>query len=143
MRRLLITLLVTLSLPVGAEQVLEQDGYVLHYVDLNSLELTPDIARQYGVERSKARGLVIMNLQGDDGGFDSVPAKVSGKIRNLIGQQRMEWLRSVQEQDAEYHIASFRFSHLETMRFEFEVWPDGAERPLTLKYNRQYYTPGR
>lgn len=136
-------LLMLLCLPAQAEQMLEQNGYQLHYMAMVTSELPPDVASAYGIVRSRKQGIVVLNLQHVDAPLTSVASQTNGRIRNLIGQERLDELREVQEQDALYWIATFDFSHLETMRFEFQVTPEGRQTPLQLKFSQQFYTPGR
>ncbi len=138
---LLLSLL--LAVPAAAEQVLESGIWRLHYIAMVSTELTPDVARAYGITRSRKRGVLVLNLQRSDAPLVSQPAQVTGRIRNLIGQERLGELREVTEQEARYWIADFGFSHLETMRFDFSVLPHGESVPLTLKFSQQFYTPPR
>ncbi len=126
-----------------AEQVLESGDYRLHYIAMVSSELSPEVAQAYGIRRSRNIGIVVLNLQHVATPLLSQSAQVSGRIRNLIGQERLEELRMIEEQDARYWIASFDFSHLETMRFEFSVDPEGSAPPFVLKFSQQFYTPGR
>jgi hypothetical protein len=132
-----------------AEQMLESQGYQLHYMAMVSSDLDPDVAAAYGITRSRKQGVLMLNLQDKKTPFKSAPSLTNGRIRNLIGQERLKTLREVREQDAIYWVADFAFSHLETMRFDFEVQPLDAQgekttaQPLLLKFNQQFYTPGR
>lgn len=126
-----------------AEQSVRQGPWVLHYMTMNTTELTPEVAKSYGVTRSRKRGLLMLNLQRADTPLVSVDHETTGTIRNLIGQTRGENLRRVQEQDAIYTLVEFRYSHLETMRFDFEVLPSGERSPVHLNFSQQLYTPGR
>ena len=131
------------SLPSWAEQMVEEGGYQLHYMAMVTSDLSPEVAKAYGITRSHKEGVAILNLQKSSAPLISVPAQVKGRIRNLIGQERLDDLREVREQDAIYWLATFDFSHLETMRFDLEVTPNGEKRPLVVKFSQQFYTPGR
>lgn len=144
-RRALCALLLAL-LPglAGAEQALREGPWVLHYMTLNTTELTPEVARSYGVTRSKRRGLLMLNLQRADDALRSVDHASSGTIRNLIGQTKLDELRRVEAGGAIYTLATYRYSHLETLRFDFEVSPlEAPGAPLRLQFSRQLYVPGR
>lgn len=143
MKHRLLILLLCIPWPLLAEQMVSAGPYRLHYIAMATTELTPEIARQYGVSRSARRGLLVLNLQHVDAPLTSLPATVSGSIRNLIGQDRLGEFRQVQEQDAIYSIAEFRFSHLETMRFDLMVQPEGSRVQVPLKFSQQFFTPGR
>lgn len=126
-----------------AEQTVEQGPWVLHYMTMNSTELTPEIARNYDVERSKKRGVLMLNLQRQDTPLVSVDHRTEGTIRNLIGQTRSERIRHVVEGDAIYTLIEYRYSHLETMRFDLDVFPADGSPPIKLSFNQQLFTPGR
>lgn len=144
MKRFFLGLLILVHSGVTlAEQVLAQDGYRLHYMAMVTEELSPEVAKSYAITRSRKQGILVLNLQHESAPQISLPSKTNGRIRNLIGQERLDELREVREQDAIYWIASFNFSHLETMRFEFQVLPAGSDSVLDLKFNQQFYTPGR
>lgn len=142
-RALAALLLVWLAGPALADQVLEADGFQLHYMAMVTTELTPEVASSYGIKRSRSRGVLVLNLQHQDRPLVSLPSTAEGQIRNLIGQPLLRELREVREQDALYWIAEFGFSHLETIRFDFQITPQGHDRPLVLKFHQQFYTPGR
>lgn len=137
-----MSLLIT-TLAADAEQLVSDGPYRLHYIAMSSTELTPEIAAAYGVTRSARRGVLVLNLQHADQGLTSLPHAADGSIRNLIGQDRLGEIREVREQDAIYSIIEFRYSHLETMRFDFAVTTADRARPIILKFAQQFYTPGR
>ncbi|MEN8719803.1 MAG: DUF4426 domain-containing protein [Oceanococcaceae bacterium] len=133
--------------PVAAEQTVRSDPWVLHYMTMNTTELTPEVARAYGVRRSKARGLLMLNLQHQDQPVTSVDHRSEGVIRNLIGQTLSDPPRRVEQGGAIYSLVEFRYSHLETLRFDYTVYPqpDSTEPtvPVRLQFNQQFFTPGR
>lgn len=141
MKTLLAVLFTLLSGPALAEQVIESGPYKLHYMAMVTYELPPQVAEVYGITRSRKQGIVVLNLQHVDQPQVSVASKVSGRIRNLIGQERLDELREVREQDAIYWIATFDFSHLETMRFDFQVDPDGPHPAFPVHFSQQFYRP--
>lgn len=141
MKRCVAMLLVLLSLPAQAEQIIESGPYRLHYMAMVTYELPPQVAEVYGITRSRKQGIAVLNLQHVDQPQVSVASTVSGRIRNLIGQERLDDLREVREQDAIYWIATFDFSNLETMRFDFQIDPEGPHGPFPLHFSQQFYRP--
>lgn len=141
--RLLVLLGLFFASAAPADQTVESGPWVLHYMTLNTTELTPDVARSYGVERSKKRGLLMLNLQRRDTPLVSVDHRTEGTIRNLIGQTRTEKHRRVVAGDAIYTLIEFRYSHLETMRFDMQVFPEEGGPAIPLKFSQQLFTPGR
>ncbi len=126
-----------------ADQTVEQGPWVLHYMTMNTTELTPEIARNYDVDRSKKRGLLMLNLQRRDAPLKSVDHRTEGTIRNLIGQTRSERTRNVVEGDAIYTLIEYRYSHLETLRFDLDIFPGDGSAPIKLLFSQQLFTPGR
>lgn len=141
MKRWVAMLLVLLSLPAQAEQIIESGPYRLHYMAMVTYELPPQVAKVYGITRSRKQGIAVLNLQHVDQPQVSVASTVTGRIRNLIGQERLDDLREVREQDAIYWIATFDFSNLETMRFDFQIDPEGPHGPFPLHFSQQFYRP--
>lgn len=133
--------------PAIAEQTVRSDPWVLHYMTMNTTELTPEVARSYGVRRSKARGLLMLNLQHQDHPVESVDHRSEGIIRNLIGQTLSDPPRRVEQGGAIYSLVEFRYSHLETLRFDYTVHPQPGSSestaPVRLQFNQQFFTPGR
>lgn len=126
-----------------AEQAVRSGDWVLHYMTLNTTELTPEVATSYGVSRSKRRGLLMLNLQHADGPVKSVDHRAKGTIRNLVGQTKIEEQRRVQTQDAIYTLVTFSYTHLETLRFDYQVQPAQSTDQISLKFHQQMFTPGR
>ncbi len=141
MRAVFALVLSLLAGPVLAEQVIESGPFRLHYMAMVTYQLPPQVAEAYGITRSRKQGIVVLNLQHVDQPQVSVASKVSGRIRNLIGQERLDALREVREQDAIYWIATFDFSHLETMRFDFQVDPEGPHAAFPVHFSQQFYRP--
>lgn len=127
----------------AAEQAVRSGEWVLHYMTLNTTELTPEVAKSYGVKRSKRRGLLMLNLQRDGGSVESVDHRAEGTIRNLVGQTKIEEQRRVQTSDAIYTLVTFSYTHLETLRFDYQIQPSGSSDQIGLKFHQQMFTPGR
>lgn len=144
-RSLPVLALLLSIVPVAlADQAVKQGPWVLHYMTMNTTELTPEVAHGYGVTRSKTRGLLMLNLQRADAPLESIDHRSEGTIRNLIGQSRAEAPRHVEANGAIYTLVEYRYSHLETLRFDFAIYPEGdAGAPVRLNFNQQMFTPGQ
>nr|MBV6630442.1 DUF4426 domain-containing protein [Oceanococcus sp. HetDA_MAG_MS8] len=127
----------------SAEQAIRSGDWVLHYMTLNTTELTPDVAKTYGVRRSKRRGLLMLNLQKAQGPVKSYDHSAEGTIRNLVGQTKIEEQRRVETKDAIYTLVTFSYTHLETLRFDYQVQPEQSAEQISLKFHQQMFTPGR
>ncbi|GGX42945.1 DUF4426 domain-containing protein [Saccharospirillum salsuginis] len=119
---LLLGLAMTLGL-AHAEQKVEFRGHELHYIVLNSTNLSPEIASQYGLQRSGRMALINLSVleQQPDGVATPVEADVSVRVRNLIGQAQDVDLEVVREQNAIYHLGQVRIDDREMLWFDVTV----------------------
>ncbi len=141
LRSALFALLMTASAAVCAEQKVVSGDWAVHWTLINSADLLPQVARAYGIRRSRNRGLVILNpMRRDAGGETAVAGTASGVARNLIGhRQTLSW-RAIDEGQAYYLIAGFDILNQEFLHFDIEVLPEGATEPLRLKLTQQFFT---
>lgn len=129
-----------LSSPAAAEQWVDQGPWRVHYAAMASRDLTPAVARQFGVTRSAKRGLLVLNAQRVSGQKTSpVEASGQGTVRSLIGHQQPLALRAAQEGPVHYLLAEFDYVDQEHLNFDLQVQPDGAPAPLTIRFKQQFY----
>ena len=137
-RLLLISLF---TLPAWAENSTAIPGYTIHHNAIPSASLEPSVARQYGIQRSKYRGMlnvsVIKSVKGTTG--KSSEAVVLAKANNIRGQLISIPMRKVTEGDAIYYIGEFRIANYETLNFEIQVQPRGETRFYTAKLSQDFY----
>ncbi|MET0088647.1 MAG: DUF4426 domain-containing protein [Candidatus Thiodiazotropha sp.] len=129
------------TLPAWAENSTEIPGYTIHHNAIPSASLEPAIAREYGIQRSKYRGMlnvsVIKNVPGTTG--ESTDAIVMAKATNLRGQLISIPMRKITEGDAIYYIGEFRIANQETLNFEIQVKPKGETRFYTATLSQDFY----
>jgi hypothetical protein len=116
-------------------------GFTIHHNAIPSATLAPDIARQYGIQRSKYRGMlnvsVIKSVEGTTG--ESSEAVVLAKANNIRGQLISIPMRKITEGDAIYYIGEFRIADQETLNFEIQVKPKGETRYYTAKLSQEFF----
>jgi hypothetical protein len=116
-------------------------GFTIHHNAIPSASLEPDIAKQYGIQRSKYRGMlnvsVIKSVEGTTG--ESSEAVVLAKANNIRGQLISIPMRKITEGDAIYYIGEFRITHQETLNFEIQVQPKGETRYYTARLSQDFY----
>ncbi|MDN3651000.1 DUF4426 domain-containing protein [Reinekea marina] len=114
---------------VHAEQKVEFNGYELHYIVLNTTELSPEIAKRYDISRSGKRAFVNLSVLKQD--QDSIPFAVEAKVtalqRNLMGQRGDIALRTFKEGKAIYHIGDFLIFDKETIWLDITVDIEGED----------------
>lgn len=115
--------LFALSLLAWAEQKVEFDDYELHYIVLNTTELSPQVAQAYKITRSGKQAFINLSvLQQSIGGYGTpVAATITARQRSLVGQTSNISLREIREGDAIYYIGTFRIFDQETLWFDIEL----------------------
>jgi hypothetical protein len=131
-----LTLGLLLSYQVNAEQKQVLGSWDVHYIALNTTFLTPQVAKQYGIVRSKFNGLInISVLDRKDKTAQSVV--LTGEAKNLLGVIKELRFKQVTEGKAIYYLAVLPFSDREQYRISIVV-NDGLEKK-TLKFQHKFY----
>ncbi len=100
------------SYPANAEQKRELGNWDVHYIALNTTFLTPEVAKQYGIVRSKFNALInISVLDRQDKSAQSVI--LTGEAKNLIGVIKKLNFKQVTEGKSIYYLAVLPFSDQE------------------------------
>jgi len=132
-----LTLILFGNSSLMAEQMIEKDGYQIHYNVFNSSMLTPKIATQYGIQRVKNRA--ILNISVLDKDKKAVTALVSGEARNATSQLTSLKFRKIAEGEAIYYLAIFKFVEAENLDFTISVVPDGETSATKLSFKQQLF----
>ena len=98
------------------------------------LFLTPEVAANYGIVRSKFNALVNISVLDKVSGA-AQRADVTGTAKNLIGNARKLTFKKVEEGDAIYYLAVLPFRDQETFRFEIDVQKGSSKQ--TLKFQQK------
>lgn len=142
LRCLLTTLLVFAGSPAVAENSLSVGELTVHYNALSSLDLSPEVARQYAITRSAGRGLVnIAVRRGAAGSAVAVAAQLSGSASNELGQRQSLSFREVREGEAIYYLAEPRVSAGDTLEFAIEVRVGADQPPISLRFRQAFFAP--
>lgn len=117
-------------------------AYTIHYIAVNSTFLQPDIAAQYGIERSKRQAFLNISVLRNeaDGSTTPVVAALKGGRRNLLQQQSDIAFQEVREGEAIYYIGQFDFSNAELVRFAVSVQPEHTGPDHMLEWSTQLYS---
>lgn len=131
----LLLMSLCLSLPALAEQKQSYGDLDVHYSAFNSGFLQPEVAAATGLVRSKTQGVV--NVAVLKAGTAS-SSKVSGTVKNLLGQSTALSFKEVKEGKAIYYLAQFPFEQRETLRFTLNVTAaDGV--PHSFDFNQEFF----
>lgn len=131
-------LIALLSLSVNAENMKKLGSMNVHYIAIGSTFFTPEIAKAYGITRSRYNGLI--NISVLDNSKSGLPAKtvsITGKGKNNVGQFKELAFTEVREGNAIYYLAQVNYDHEETIHFSLMI-TDGKEKQ-ELKFTQKFY----
>jgi len=123
---------------VNAENMKKLGTMNVHYMAIGSTFFTPEIAKVYGITRSRYNGLI--NISVLDNTKKDTPAKtvsISGKAKNNLGQFKTLEFKEVKEGDAVYYLAQVNYTNEETIHFDLAI-NDGKEKQQ-LKFSQKFY----
>ena len=143
MRRTSLLFFVSLLLGCAAhaEQSQQFGDYTVHYNALTTDQLSPEVAKAYGIVRSGSRAMLnIAVLKEQEMGVPkAVMANVSVSAENLAAQRREVRMREIKEQEAVYYIGIVTVSDGETLSFEVNVQPDAEQETHTVTFRQQFF----
>lgn len=138
----LLFLLSSFSISVLAEQSKTLGDYVIHYNAVNTTMLTPEIARTYGITRSKNSGLLTVAVRKklpDQTKDISVQGEVIANAVNLTAQMKTIEMRQVSEGDTTYYVGVFSVANEETLNFTIKVRPEFKTEEKEIKFSQQFF----
>ena len=127
----------------SAESFEKFGNYELHFNGVRTDQLTPEVARTYGIERSKNRVLLnVALLHREAEGAPLLPAEgtVSVNAYNLTGQLKNLEVRRISEGTAIYYIGEVNISGSEILIFDIKATPTGESEVFTAKFQREFFT---
>lgn len=115
--------------------------YVLYFNALNTDQLTPDIARQYGIVRSKSRGLLNVSIHRklENGQTEAVTGAVTASAINLNGQLKTMTLREIREEQAVYYIGELAVTDGEVLIYTIDATPGNDPSRFTVRFKKQFF----
>lgn len=132
-----------LLLPLGwtgtasAEQFRKFDDYIVHYSTLSTTFLSPKVAADYNIKRSRNRAMINIAIKN---GNKSVVAAVSATAVNLHKQLKTIYMRPVHDGDVVYYIGEFPVSNEETLDFSVKITPANTDKDYELTFREKFYT---
>lgn len=115
--------------------------YVVYFNALNTDQLTPDIAREYGIVRSKSRAMLNVSIhrKNGNGATEAVTGTVTASATNLNGQFKSMTLREVREEAAIYYIGELAITDGEVLIYTVDATPNSEQSPFTLRFQKQFF----
>ena len=139
---LLLAVMLSAPFSVLAENSTTVGSFTIHYNAFTTSTLTPEVAKAYGIQRSKYRGMlnisVIKEKEGTTG--TPVPGRIQVKTLALTGQSTPVSMRELKGQGAVYYIGEFLIQDQEKVNFVIEVTPAGTSKTFIVKMEQQFFT---
>jgi len=114
--------------------------YVVHFNALTTDQLTPEVAKQYGIVRSPNRVMLNVSIVRKEEGTigQSVPGSVSAAATNLTGQLKNLQIREVKSGGAVYYIGDVAVADQETLVFNIDVTPMNETSRFSVRFTRNF-----
>ena len=122
---------------VQAEQKKDIGNWEVHYMALTSTFLTPQVALNYDIVRSRYNGLINISVL-DKKSKTAQSVVLNGEVKNLLGVVKNLSFQQVTEGESIYYLATLSFSDQELYRFNITI-NDGTDQQ-TLKFQHKFYS---
>jgi hypothetical protein len=115
--------------------------YVVYFNALNTDQLSPTIAREYGIVRSKSRAMlnVSVHRKRENGQTEAVTGAVSASAINLNGQLETMTLREIREDVAIYSVGELGITDGEVLIYTIDVTPSNEASRFTVRFKKQFF----
>ncbi len=127
---------VALSFQASAEQKKTLGSWDVHYIAVNTTFLTPEVAKAFGIVRSKNSTLVNISIL-DKRTKKAQSVEITGNARDLLGSQKQLEFKKVTEGEAIYYLATMSFEDQE--RYRFTIKMNQGNNNQTLKFEQKLY----
>ena len=139
----ILAALLTITGKVVADQFKDIGDAVIHYNAVTTDFFDPNIAKLYGIKRSKNRALLTVTVLKKNMGLAALPvkAKIDAMVVNLSNQithLNLREITDVTDGGAIYYIAEFPVSNEETFDITMRIEPEGGTEH-TLSFRQQFY----
>lgn len=135
---LALSLILFVVTSASAENMKKLGSMNVHYMAIGSTFFTPEIAKVYGITRSRYNGLInIAVLDNSQAGTPAKTVSITGKAKNNLGQFKELSFKEVKEGQAIYYLAQVSYNNEETIHFDIMI-NDGKEKQQ-LKFSQTFY----
>ena len=115
--------------------------YVLYFNALLTDQLSPEIAREYGIVRSKSPAMLNVSIHHKlaSGMTEAVTGAVSASAINLNGQLKTMTLRELREENAIYYIGELAITDGEVLIYTVDATPSNDPSRFTVRFKKQFF----
>lgn len=125
----------------ATESAKDFGNFVVYFNALGTDQLTPEVASEYGIIRSRSRALLNVSIHRKlEGGLtEAVPGAIKASATNLNGQFKNMTLREIREEAAIYYVGELGITNGEVLIYTVEATPAGAPAPLVVRFQKQFF----
>ncbi len=116
-----------------AEQKFVKANWDVHYIAFPSGFLEPEVARQYGLIRSKYKAVVNISVLDNQNKMKAQNLAVSGSAKNLLGQTKNLTFTKVEEGEAIYYLAQFDYRNEEIVNITVNLQQGNRNEKIEFK----------
>lgn len=131
--RLTALALMAMAVTAPAQQAETFDDYDIHYNAIPTGALNAEVARSYGILRSRSKALVMITVLQDG---QPVTASVDIGVRNDREDLRDIPAQRVREDDWVSYIGTFGFESGESLNFDLTINPHGEGGPYNVRFRQ-------
>jgi hypothetical protein len=127
----------------GATHSKQEHGYEVNYIALSTMVLTPEVAKNYNIGRSKSKAFVNIAVLKTNTNAVSTPVEATIVLtaKNTYGQNKSVSLEKISENDgAIYYIGTFSVTSKETITFKAQVQPVNTTHLIEVKFTKEFHT---
>lgn len=124
------------SVSAAGQQMQTLGDWDVHYNAFPSTFITADVAKTYGIQRSRYLGLINISILSSKD-ETALSKTVTVTARNLLGTTRELEVREIREQNAIYYIAEVPHRNEETYRFTVTI--KDADSSQIFKFQQKFY----
>lgn len=117
----------------------EYADHIIYYNAFPTDSLPPEMTKQYALKRSKNYAMVNISVMKKGSGIPTgVKAKVTGTLKNLMGQTRNLEFREIKEATAVYYIAQIGVQSKEVVNFNIDIKPEGTNLKYDVSFSKKF-----
>ena len=138
MKRILLLLLISIGLNfnASAEQKKQLGNWDVHYVAFPAPILTPEVAQQYKIQRSKYNAVINISVL-NSADQQAQQVSITGIAKDLQGRQTELEFIEVTEGNAVYYLAQLSFRN--EQRFSFNINIIQGNDTQRLSFEQTFY----
>ncbi|WP_019675411.1 DUF4426 domain-containing protein [Arsukibacterium perlucidum] len=126
-------LMVLVSMGLKAEQKKKLGDWDVHYIAFPATFLTPEIAVENDIQRSKFNGVINISVL-DSTSQQAQQVTIRGTAKDLVGRQRKLEFNQVVEGDAVYYLATVPYQNEQLYNFIIDISQGNQQQQLTFSH---------